>query len=391
MARQAEVAAQLGFEVFVVDYGWSISAGDRRENRERFPSGIKKISEYVKSLGMKFGLWVAITSLDPGTAPTEDPLEWFALTEEGTVHDEENIAGKCACLASGYKNYFESELDRIITEYRVDWFKYDQNIFIECYAKGHEHQNNRDSLYYQVRSFYEVLDHILARHPGLIIESALSGAMILDYGILQRAHTTFLHDDLRTYFIRRFFHGVSYPLPPRYSAATSWALPSLNRDASAGDLNDRKDVVSRRCFYDYFYRASIMGACNISDDLLKLPSEAYESMKRVIELYKNVRCRIKGPIRHILPQPRDPREWDAAEVYDDKLCEGMVFIFRPSSPVPEINIKLTGLDNDKKYQIYSENHSKITTTLSGRELMESGLRIRINETSGSEILHFWVL
>ncbi|MDO8685641.1 MAG: hypothetical protein Q7J78_03115, partial [Clostridiales bacterium] len=47
MARQAEVAAQLGFEVFVVDYGWSISAGDRRENRERFPSGIKKISEYV--------------------------------------------------------------------------------------------------------------------------------------------------------------------------------------------------------------------------------------------------------------------------------------------------------------------------------------------------------
>ncbi|MCK5328627.1 MAG: GH36 C-terminal domain-containing protein, partial [Candidatus Latescibacteria bacterium] len=94
------------------------------------------------------------------------------------------------------------------------------------------------------------------------------------------------------------------------------------------------------------------------------------------------------PIRHILPQPRDPREWDAVEVYDERLREGMVFVFRPSSPIPETTIKLTGLDERVAYEIRSENCDSVIGTRTGRELMTSGFRVRSEETTGSEILCF---
>ena len=386
LRSQADEAARLGFETFMVDYGWSRSAGDKREDTERFPAGVKALSQYVKGLGMRFGLWVSIAAFDPKCAPTSDPDEWFVRTEDGAVHDEENIAHTCACLASGYRDYVKEELDRIVTEYEVDWLKFDQNMFIACYASGHDHQNAHDALYFQVRAFYEILDDLIEKHPNLIIECALSGALVLDFGVVQRTHTAWLHDDHRSYFVRRCFYGASYPLPPRFCTSCT-AHPVTNWDVTAAVPDARTDAASRRRLFDYFYRASVMGAFNVSDDLLSLPPEARASLTRAIELYK-MRKRIRGPIRHILPQPRDPREWDAVEVYDERLREGMVFVFRPSSPVPEITIRLTGLDERVAYEIRSENQDAIVATRSGRELMESGLRVRIEEPSGSEVLCF---
>ncbi|MFH1006471.1 MAG: alpha-galactosidase [Candidatus Latescibacterota bacterium] len=384
LKSQADEAARLGFEAFVVDYGWSRSAGDKRENLELLPSGMKALSQYVHGLGMQFGLWAAFASFDPKCAPTADPEEWFVQTEEGKTHDEENIAGTCACLASGYLDYVKKELDRIVTEYEVDWLKFDQNLFIECYASGHNHQNEQDALYFQVQAFYQILDHLIERHPNLIIECALSGALVLDFGALQRTHTAWLQDDHRSYFVRRCFYGASHPLPPRFCTACT-AHPATNWDVSAQDLDARTDSAGKRRLFDYFYRASAMGAFNVSDDLVTLPPEAQASLARALALYK-MRKRLRGPIRHLLSQPRDPREWDAVQIHDAALGEGMVFVFRPSSPLPETMIKLTGLDEGTSYGIRSENEDAVIATRSGRELMASGINVRIADTSGSEVL-----
>ena len=49
---------------------------------------------------------------------------------------------------------------------------------------------------------------------------------------------------------------------------------------------------------------------------------------------------------------------------------------------------MTELDEREQYEIRSENHDAVIGTRTGRELMESGLQVRIEETSGSEVLCF---
>jgi alpha-galactosidase len=55
----AQIAATMGIEPFVVDLGWVRELGDWREDPQKFPSGLRALSDYVHSLGMKFGLHFA--------------------------------------------------------------------------------------------------------------------------------------------------------------------------------------------------------------------------------------------------------------------------------------------------------------------------------------------
>jgi len=383
---QAREAASLGFEAFVVDYGWSRSAMDRREDRVKFPSGIRAMSKEVRKLGMKFGVWVCIAGLDPRTAPEAGYDRWLVRNADGSVHDESDlIAGTCACLASGFERHLLDDLDRVIGEYGIDWLKFDQNMFFNCHSRGHDHQNEHDAPYLQVRAFYRILDAILDRHPGLFIECALNGAMILDYGVLARSGGACLTDNTKSYYIRRILHGISYPLPPRFCTAYV-APPALNNDPTAADLGQRAEPARRRRYCDYFYRAGLIGGLNTSEDLQLMPPEAKESLRRVLDIYRTTRRRIAAPIRHLSPQPFDPREWDAYEIYDGRIGEGMIIAFRPSSPQSTKRFRLAGVEADARYDIRSENCGVAIATASGEELMSKGIDITIEESTGSEIL-----
>jgi hypothetical protein len=151
-------------------------------------------------------------------------------------------------------------------------------------------------------------------------------------------------------------------------------------------MNELKDSESKRRVFDSVYRTSAIGEFITFDKLAEMPEEARESLRQALDVYKTQRRRIKGPIRHLTAQPRDPREWDAYQIYDDQLHEGMVFVFRPSSPVPVTNLKLRGLDGDRSYTIISQNTGSLLARTSGRQLMESGLRVQIYECTGSDIL-----
>jgi len=71
MKRCADVAVELGAEVFVLDAGWynqkdwSTELGDYRVDRVAYPNGLEELSNDVRSRGMKFGLWVEIETSAP--------------------------------------------------------------------------------------------------------------------------------------------------------------------------------------------------------------------------------------------------------------------------------------------------------------------------------------
>ena len=59
-------AAELGCEYYCMDAGWYAdgtwweTVGEWKEEKKRFPNGIKKVFDYIKSKGMHPGIWLEI-------------------------------------------------------------------------------------------------------------------------------------------------------------------------------------------------------------------------------------------------------------------------------------------------------------------------------------------
>jgi len=100
-------AVELGFEICLVDAGWFErgNAGDWYGDSNRFPSGMRSISDYAHSLGVDFGLWIAPTHATlsersdafSARGPNAHP-EW--LTEDCPPDwKSSGYSGRLGCLA----------------------------------------------------------------------------------------------------------------------------------------------------------------------------------------------------------------------------------------------------------------------------------------------------
>ncbi|MBT6006918.1 MAG: hypothetical protein HOG79_14460, partial [Prolixibacteraceae bacterium] len=56
----ADAAAACGVEEFIIDDGWQVGFGDWEIDYEKFPNGLKPVFDYIKSKGMKPGLWLSM-------------------------------------------------------------------------------------------------------------------------------------------------------------------------------------------------------------------------------------------------------------------------------------------------------------------------------------------
>ena len=72
LMAQADAAAAIGIERFVLDDGWfgardddTTSLGDWTVDRRKYPDGLTPLIDHVRGLGMEFGLWVEPEMVNP--------------------------------------------------------------------------------------------------------------------------------------------------------------------------------------------------------------------------------------------------------------------------------------------------------------------------------------
>ena len=179
----APTVAKTGCKYYIIDAGWHGKAkydttasmyrnfGTWREDRERFPEGIKAVSDYVHSLGMKFGLWIApeVVGCD-----NQEMLDYYG--------DECFIArnGEKVYHGSGYLldyrhpkviEYMTATIDRMVTEYGCDYIKFDG-----CPNPGMGTDVNAtglgDGLEKSMDAFTDWAYEMTQRHPDVIFEDS---------------------------------------------------------------------------------------------------------------------------------------------------------------------------------------------------------------------------
>jgi alpha-galactosidase len=371
LRREADIAADLGCEVFVVDAGWydgcgtgdfGHGLGNWVDHHGKFPDGLRAFSEYVHRKGMKFGLWVEPERIDLETETAKQHPDWLAKRDGQIIG-----GGRYAHLCFGNPQvvaWFKERLAKIVADYEVDWLKWDYNIAygLGCNDATHGHQDG-DGTYAHTQGVYAVKAFLREKFSHLVLEGCASGGHRIDFGILRFVHTYWLSDFThRAANVRFHLTGAWFALPPRY--LNTWVV---HEGTTVAD-----------------FRSRMSGAFGISARLCEWDEGTQERAKRAIAEYKRLRPFVLKRRFLLTPQPRSLHSWTVWQFYDPETDGGALLAFREQSPDERLTVRLKGLNPDARYQLHDADTGE-TKTLTGIHLLRDGFFLTIPEQGGSTL------
>ncbi|GAB3219309.1 alpha-galactosidase [Algoriphagus aestuariicola] len=201
----ADAAAAAGMKEFVIDDGWQNNYGDWGIDKTKFPNGLKPVFDYIKSLGMKPGLWISVGSAAPDSKVYHEHPEWFVKGKDGefsNLHvEDDNSEIRSACFSTGWKDYIKDILLELSLDYGLEYLKLDFAVVTSayvfnpeisgCYATDHDHHgDHHESMYTNYERMWELFDELHAAKPDLFIDctfEAMGGLQLIDFAMLKHA------------------------------------------------------------------------------------------------------------------------------------------------------------------------------------------------------------
>lgn len=273
-----DLASSLGCEYYMMDAGWYANPGENwwgtvgewKENRLRFPDGIKALSDYAASKGIKFGIWLEIEVMGvncPILSEFED--ECFIMrhgkkiVQRGRYHfDFRN---------KHVKDYVTSVVDRAVNEYGVSYIKFDHNIDPGMGTEV-DADSFGDGLLGHCRALVKWKEDIRKKYPHLIIESCSSGGLRTDYATLSTGHLQSVSDQEHKEINPYLASLCPISMLPEQCGMWSFPLPG-----------DSENDVIMSMVNTLMLRPYIAGRLHLMDE------KSRELVRQAITLYKQMR------------------------------------------------------------------------------------------------------
>jgi hypothetical protein len=190
-----DATAAVGAEVFVVDKGWERHVGDWHAN-DRFPSGLRWLSDQARSRGMGFGVWCGWGNADRAAPVAREHPEWLATWRGSTP--ALSFDNPALCLGHDpARDWVLAELSRMVEEFSLDWLLHDFETIARCDSASHTHDPGAGE-HAAEAAFHHVLVALAARFPRLVLENCWNGVRPLDLAMVRHHHTTITEDHCRT-------------------------------------------------------------------------------------------------------------------------------------------------------------------------------------------------
>ncbi len=289
LLAQAEAAAALGIERFVLDDGWMAGRdderaglGDWRPDAAKYPHGLGPLIEAVTGLGMAFGLWVEPEMVNPDSDLARAHPEAVLRIEGRPAHLSRHQLILDLTRPEIAERIF-SQLDGLLRAHPISYLKWDMNR--DFVAAGDA--DGRPAYRRHLLATYALLDRLLAAHPGLEIESCASGGGRPDLGMLRRTHrvwTSDCTDALERLSIQR---GFSRLLPPELMGAHVAASPNHQ--------------TGRRHTLGFRAAVALFGHLGVELDPTRLDDGERAELAGWIALHKRLRPLLHGGLHQARP------------------------------------------------------------------------------------------
>ena len=362
-------AADVGIELFVIDDGWMPGRdcdvrglGDWVTDSIRFPNGLRALSDKAHARGMKFGLWIEPEMVNPDSDLYRQHPDWVL----GSPTRPQTLFRNQLTLNLGREDvvqYAIECLDRIITDYNLDYIKWDMNRDVSDFGGYHENDRAQDALpITYIQNVYRIWQHMRETYPHLLLENCAHGGARCDYGMVTYADRINRSDNAHPNDVLLLHEGFTEFMPPKLGGG-------------AGTFSGRKEIP-----YSFRETLGFTGSLSLGTNLLLCSEEELAQYKASIAQFKTERDALQDAyVYHLRSARNSPfavweytkRDRTAVTVFG--LCFGRHFAYDPMRQ----RIRLTGLLPDAVYECVTDTLTpeRIGKRFTGSELMHIGISL----------------
>ena len=368
LREQADRAAALGVEYFEVDAGWfggsETNFADGVGNWERvdttkFPNGLEPMADYVRSKGMRFGLWFEPERARRGSDWLTQHPDWY-WDAGNPVNFMLNLTRR------DVQDALIAMLSAWIERLDIRWLRWDHNHplgqswdFVDPTGKVQ---------FAYVEGLYRVRRELVERFPNLLIDNCAGGGNRIDFGVLRYAGTMVISDHAEDPHICRLMQtGGARFLPANYMNSSFYVAPT-DPEQAIGPL----ELVSR-----------MAGSLSLSGQISSWSQAKMALVKRYLDGYRTFRHLLMRDFYALAPYPRTDQDWDVAQFVDPNTGEAVVLAYRYRGTLDEQVFPIGHLKTEGRYQVLDPFGDRQIETVPGTVLLSRGLSIVLGADSAA--------
>ena len=355
----AQVAGDCGVDTVVLDDGWfrtddtvKTGIGDWYTTKEKFPNGLKALSEKIHAMGLKFGIWF-------------EPEMIAHASELYKKHPDYVLSTAKLPLISRFEyvldltrdEVVQAMADRICEELagvELDYLKWDFNRYVTEAASAVTPQG--EVYHRQMLGAYKLLSMIKGRLGNVLFETCSGGGGRFDLGMLFYSPQIWTSDNTDPYARAYIQYGTSYAYP---------------MSAMSCHFSEGKCTTGRPSTYEFRYNVASFGVYGYELDLAKYNAEDKAIFKEYSARYrKDEHLTLQGDLYRLI-SPETDKFCAYMKVSKDKKKAQLTFLeLNATGLIETMVLRLKGLDPKKAYR--KEDTGEI---LYGSTLMNVGIRV----------------
>ena len=357
-------------EIFWLDAGWYTGCGwdkgDWWQNvgnwtveKDRFPDGLKPVSDAVHSVGSKFMVWFEPERVRKGTQFDKEHPEWM-LRLPGDENELFNLGDREARL------WLTDYISDFIRKQGIDYYRQDFNFDpLPYWEKNDKPDRMGMSEINHIEGLYAYWDSLLVRFPKLLIDNCASGGRRIDIETTSRSsplwRTDYQYGEPNGYQCHTY--GLNFYLPIHGTA--------IYRTEN------------------YTFRSGLGATAVLNWEVTGRNSESIPGMQKSIAEYKFLRPYFYGdyyPLTGTENMTLD-NVWLAYQLNRPSSGDGIIVAFRRKDCIAEsLNVKLSGLEADTMYVLLNED-TQVSESLSGA-VLRNGYTLNVGDKPGSLLIRY---
>jgi len=355
-----------------MDAGWYVHhgggwprVGTWEVDKARFPRGLRAVSDYAHSKGLKVLVWFEPERVTAGTWLAENHPEWILGGTQGGLLNLGNDEAR---------QWLTDHVDHLLTEQGIDLYRQDFNMDPLNYWRSADTPDRQGITEIRhVTGYLAYWDELIRRHPGLLIDSCASGGRRNDVETMRRAVPLWRSD----YAYEAIGHqcmtyGLSMWLP--YHGTGTVATRNASYYGSG-----------RTPVEPYAFWSNAVPGFGLGIDI-RLKDLDYPTLRRLIGQWREISPNYYGDFYPLTSWTRDSTVWIAWQFDRPETGEGMVQAFRRhESDYESARLRLQGLDPGTSYLVTDLNAGTKQSCL-GRDLTQKGLLITLTDRPASALL-----
>ena len=362
------------FDVWWIDAGWYPCRNKDNERRwwitgtwepdpDRFPRGLKPVSDRAAQDGADLLLWFEPERVQPGTRLDREHPEWLLRTKG----DDNALLylGNPEC-----RQWLTDHVCGLIKDNGIKIYRQDHNFSPLQHWRGNEaedRQGMNENLH--VQGYLQFWDDLLARNPGLWIDSCASGGRRNDLETMRRSVPLHYTDyGYGNHPVKLAFHRTLLAWIPYIKEVTlSWDLKRVERFDNEVD--------------SYSYHCGIAPMMFVSLDIRREDYD-YDLAGKMIDIWRRASgLMLYGDYYPLTPFHRSPDRWVVRQFDCPETGRGFIQGIRlPACPEETITVRPQGICSDSMYLLENPETGE-TKEKRGSVLIHDGLVIRLLKRS----------